>query len=59
MIDEALSTTNQPTPTYCTLQTDRQTWMRLQQQQQQQQPQHSALNLLICGQRKCAKNYSK
>jgi len=56
MIDEALSTTNQPTPTYCTLQTDRQTWMQLQQQQQQQ---NSALNLLICGQRKCAKNYSK
>jgi len=48
MIDEALSTTNQPTPTYCTLQTDRQTWM---QQLQQQQQQHSALNLLICGQR--------
>jgi len=57
MIDEALSTTNQPTPTYCTLQTDRQTWMQLQQPQQPQQ--HSALNLLICGQRKCAKNYSK
>jgi len=50
MIDEALSTTNQPTPTYCTLQTDRQTWMQ-QLQQQQQQQQHSALNLLICGQR--------